>query len=432
MAMKKSNYTIITILFSVLTVVLNGCPASTTEDSVTGVSVDPSTVTLSVGGTVQLTATVEPASAADRSVTWSSSAEAVAAVSAAGIVTGMAAGTSVVTVTTTDGGFTATCGVTVQGAAPADTTPPAEVTDLAAAAKKSSVVLSWTEPGDADFAKVEISWTPGTAAPVETLKGTSTHEVTGLSSDTAYVFTMKTVDAAGNKSAGVTAAATTLPALGLVGEWLFGGNADDTSPSLNHGTVYEAVLTTDRFGTADSAYGFDGVDDYIIASADPLPSDERTVSLWFYTDTIPYVPAYTLLGYGGGSCGTSWFIYLYSDTYPSSLGIVEHCNENTFEYNSDSSLQESWYHLVITTDSSGAVIYLNGQNVISSSSVLYSTVTEGKDLCIGTDVSAAGEGPYQDSNVGYFAGKLDDIRIYDKALSPEEISTLYHEGGWDM
>ena len=84
-----------------------------TTISVTGVSLDKASMTLTVGGTEQLTATVEPADASDTSVSWTSDNESVAAVDADGLVTGIAEGTASITVTTTDGGFTASCNVTV-------------------------------------------------------------------------------------------------------------------------------------------------------------------------------------------------------------------------------------------------------------------------------------------------------------------------------
>jgi hypothetical protein len=84
-----------------------------TTVSVTGVSLDKESITIPVGATEQLTAAVEPADASDQSMSWSSDNEGVAAVDADGLVTGAAEGTATVTVTTTDGGFTASCSVTV-------------------------------------------------------------------------------------------------------------------------------------------------------------------------------------------------------------------------------------------------------------------------------------------------------------------------------
>ena len=88
--------------------------AVTYEDiKVTGVTLDNDTLSLVAGGaTGTLTATVNPSDAANKSVTWSSSDEAVATV-ADGVVTPVAAGNATITVTTVDGSFTATCDVTV-------------------------------------------------------------------------------------------------------------------------------------------------------------------------------------------------------------------------------------------------------------------------------------------------------------------------------
>ena len=81
---------------------------------VTGVSLDKSTDTVAVGSTTTLTETVTPSNAADKTVSWSTSNSSVATVSG-GVVTGVAAGTAIITVTTTDGGYTDTCTVTVTG-----------------------------------------------------------------------------------------------------------------------------------------------------------------------------------------------------------------------------------------------------------------------------------------------------------------------------
>ena len=89
------------------------CTVTVNTVSVTGVTVDPTSVTLSTGGTQQLTPTVTPANATNKSVTYSSNANSVATVSNTGLITAVAHGSATITVTTADGGFTATCTVTV-------------------------------------------------------------------------------------------------------------------------------------------------------------------------------------------------------------------------------------------------------------------------------------------------------------------------------
>ena len=87
--------------------------AVTVKPRVTGVSLDNTSISLTVGSTQTLTATVTPADALDKSVTWSSNNTSVATVSTYGVVTAKAAGTATITVRTNDGGKTATCTVTV-------------------------------------------------------------------------------------------------------------------------------------------------------------------------------------------------------------------------------------------------------------------------------------------------------------------------------
>ena len=78
-----------------------------------------------------------------------------------------------------------------------------------------------------------------------------------------------------------------VPTNGLVGYWPFNGNANDESGNGNNGTVNGATLTTDRFGSANSAYSFDGINDYIIANGgDQFATTSRTVSYWIVADLI--------------------------------------------------------------------------------------------------------------------------------------------------
>lgn len=80
---------------------------------VTGVTVAPTSATLKINGKQQLTATIAPANATDKAVTWKSSNTSVATVSESGLVKGIAQGTAIITVTTHDGNKTATDTITV-------------------------------------------------------------------------------------------------------------------------------------------------------------------------------------------------------------------------------------------------------------------------------------------------------------------------------
>lgn len=88
-------------------------PPTETVINVTGVTLDKTALTLTEGGSSKLTATVNPSNANNKNVTWVSSNTAVATVDSNGNVTAVKAGTATITVTTVDGGYTATCQVTV-------------------------------------------------------------------------------------------------------------------------------------------------------------------------------------------------------------------------------------------------------------------------------------------------------------------------------
>src|SRR5574344_384873 len=83
--------------------------------SVTGITLTKSVLSLAAGNSVTLTAVISPSDATNTAVIWSSSNSAAASVTSSGIVTGIAAGSSTITATTSDGGYTASCEVTVTG-----------------------------------------------------------------------------------------------------------------------------------------------------------------------------------------------------------------------------------------------------------------------------------------------------------------------------
>ncbi|MBU4445745.1 hypothetical protein KJ656_11790, partial [bacterium] len=74
---------------------------------------------------------------------------------------------------------------------------------------------------------------------------------------------------------------------GIVAYYPFNGNANDESGNDNHGTVNSATLTTDRFGNENSAYYFDGEDDYIRIQHSPeLSSANQSISLFFRSSSF--------------------------------------------------------------------------------------------------------------------------------------------------
>lgn len=211
----------------------------------------------------------------------------------------------------------------------------------------------------------------------------------------------------------------------LVTWYPFDGNALDTSGQGNNATVHGAVLSEDRFGNANSAYRFDGVNNFISASAAGLPTGARTVALWFQADSVA-APGPVLLGYGGGGCGTSFFLGMNAtkSIYNNSFYASSHCDVNNLISHYASDPVNAWFHIAVTTDAGGTKLYINGTQVASNAIFISNTAVAGTELAIGVDVSPGGIAPYTDINVGFFKGSIDDVRIYDSALSAQDIAGL--------
>lgn len=122
--------------------------------SVTGVTLNKTTLTLAIGGSETLTATVAPADATNQNVTWKSDKPEIATINANGKVTGVAAGEATITVTTEEGGKTATCKVTVKAATVAVTGVTLNKTELTLAAGGSETLTATVAPADATNQKV--------------------------------------------------------------------------------------------------------------------------------------------------------------------------------------------------------------------------------------------------------------------------------------
>ncbi len=158
---------------------------------VTGVSLDESSITLDVGGNQTLTATVTPEDATNKKVRWSSDNEDVATVSEDGVVTAVAGGTAVITATTHDGLFTASCTVTVNAPATApniitDTLPDGKVGE----AYSQTLTANGTAP---------ITWSIDGGLPAGLSLNADTGEISGTpTADGTAKFTVKAENSAGS------------------------------------------------------------------------------------------------------------------------------------------------------------------------------------------------------------------------------------------
>lgn len=200
----------------------------------------------------------------------------------------------------------------------------------------------------------------------------------------------------------------------------FNGNAQD-SKGTYHGTVNGAILTTDRFGTANSAYNFNGSSNYISIPGANLAPSEFTYSTWVNASDLPaYGEARTILSIGNDG-GDQHLMLLNSNAtsgsgwnYGSYTGFNVGANPPLLSYTSV--IANKWNHIVVVRTFTERKIYINGQLSVSNTATAayYSTPTLAK---IGSRYNAT----------QFFKGKIDDVKIYSGALTDEEVLLLYNE-----
>ena len=166
--------------------------------TVTGVSLNKTTLTLNIGASETLAATVSPKDAANKKVSWKSDKPEIAAVDANGKVTGVKAGEATITVTTEDGGKTASCKVTVKDAVVAVTGVTLNKSDLSLETGASETLTATVAPADATNKKV--TWKSSDAA-VATVDANG--KVTGVKAGEATI-TVTTEDGGKTASCRVT------------------------------------------------------------------------------------------------------------------------------------------------------------------------------------------------------------------------------------
>lgn len=210
---------------------------------------------------------------------------------------------------------------------------------------------------------------------------------------------------------------------GLIAYYPFNGDAKDVSGSGNHGIVYGANLTKDRFGRANSAYSFDGVDDQIVishASSLDLYGSNGSYSLSIWAQA--------------GNHGKSRLIEKWDERkqtpYPfsfqvdsGSLNGIVYDGEQVSSVVVDNPWDGRWHHIVFLVDATEETlsVYFDGRLVSTQSLSVTKSIRNTSDLYIGAGVDVD----------RYFRGDIDDIRIVDRVVTDEEIIDLYREGNWD-
>ena len=206
---------------------------------------------------------------------------------------------------------------------------------------------------------------------------------------------------------------------GLVGYWPFNGNANDESGNGNNGTVNGATLTTDRNGE-NKAYYFNGNSKILVNNSNSLiVGSNQTISLWVKVNSLQNNLNCIMQKGTGGGCVTTGYYVAYDGS-----GSVFH---KTFNYGQNSSACGSigdysnydtlWHNITFVYSPPNNRMYFDGLSAGNGFNCTNCTVTNStNDLIIGS----------RNEPIGYnWNGKLDDIRIYNRALTAEEVSYLY-------
>ncbi len=199
---------------------------------------------------------------------------------------------------------------------------------------------------------------------------------------------------------------------GLVAYYPFNGNANDESGNSHNGTVYEATLTTDRNNKSNSAYEFNGINNYINTFS-TFDYEYRTVSFWVYIQNM----------FGGTQAIIS------QDSYELKYGLCLATVRNglitlhgggTYSsvwYQTNSIIPNQWYHMVMVRNGSTTQYYINNVLVHTGlTNTIGSSVNPNTNFLIGCGRTLTDY---------FFLGKIDDIAIYNRALSAVEINTIY-------
>lgn len=269
------------------------------------------------------------------------------------------------------------------------------------------------------------SWSPGGSTPTSSATtvsaaGVYTLEVTNPAN--GCVVTSTVAVSTNTTAPNLTMGGSSIPTLGLTAYWPFSGNAQDQSGNNYNGTVTGASLTTDRFGSANSAYDFNGSSDFISTSyAGIMGAGARSISFW--AKTTYSTSSSTAVSWGNNAEGQRFNCGFNYMTNGATIGAAN----AAMTYSTPAQVSDNqWHHYVFqfnATYLSEAQIYQDG--------VLLTQATHAynENMAVNTQPGFNvhfGKIDYP-ASPDYFKGQLDDIRFYNRLLSQNEIDALYNE-----
>jgi hypothetical protein len=228
-----------------------------------------------------------------------------------------------------------------------------------------------------------------------------------------------------------------VPTDGLVGWWPFNGNANDESGNGNNGTVNGATLSQDRFGNEKSSYSFNGTNNFIyIPDNNSLDlTNQFTLSCWINIPDYSVNPSLvnangdkdvqrTIFGKPKNSGWATGYNLAnrpngISSTLASNAANMSCCPNTSVKSNTSPNLN-TWYFLVAIYDGSTFSLYING-SLESSIQTAFVLDNSAEPLYIGKEFTNVNNNWYR-----WFKGLIDDIGIWNRALTEKEVINLYN------
>jgi hypothetical protein len=210
-----------------------------------------------------------------------------------------------------------------------------------------------------------------------------------------------------------------VPTNGLVGWWPFNGNANDESGNGNNGTVNGATLTTDRFGNVGKAYSFS--DDYIIINGSNTINftDSLSINLWYNNNQLnggTYVSKHV-----SGTTNSSFVIYNEGTTGCGPVNYITNINNQIHFVNNPTFCDTAnWHMLTLVFKKPILKMFIDGVLLDSVTNCNTIKSTSNPIILGGTSTTNS---PFIGSGTNAF---LDDIGIWNQALTDQEISDLYN------
>jgi hypothetical protein len=202
-----------------------------------------------------------------------------------------------------------------------------------------------------------------------------------------------------------------VPSSGLVGWWPFNGNANDESGSGNNGVVTGATLATDRFGVSNKAYSFNGLNQSISVNHSASLNFSNTYSIDYWVNNYNSTGGWYSTISKDNWWANSGFVYFIQ----SSQLFIVNCGNST-NYATTIPVN-SWSKITVVYSKGTIIFYLNGVMVFS----------ENQSYGAGSESMTFGARHFN-NGLGldnFFNGKIDDIAIYNRALTQVEITDLY-------